>query len=165
MSILAVMKAKLGLSSTPANNFTFDASADNGTMKLARGNAGATTQDILIVDAAGKVSFPQGSSSDLPAQAGNSGKVLTTNGTVASWQSPSIPQMTALAVGSLSYIGVYAAVAAGVTFTADGTATYKHIDTAGNAAAVNVPNGQMWRVRSGTGAVAAGASVICQRVS
>ena len=53
MSLLKAIKAQLGLSNTPANNFTLDASADNGTLKLARGNAGATTQDILTVDAAG----------------------------------------------------------------------------------------------------------------
>jgi hypothetical protein len=50
---------QLGDSVTPANNFTLDASADNGTMKLARGNAGATTQDVMTVDADGKVAFPQ----------------------------------------------------------------------------------------------------------
>ena len=55
MSLLKTIKAQLGLSTTPANNFTLDASADNGTMKLARGNAGATTQDILTVDAAGNL--------------------------------------------------------------------------------------------------------------
>lgn len=59
MSLIKMIKAQLGLSVTSANNFTLDASADNGTMKLARGNAGATTQDIMTVDAAGKVAFPQ----------------------------------------------------------------------------------------------------------
>ena len=53
MSLLKSIRKQLGLSVTPANNFTLDASADNGTMKLARGNAGATTQDILTVDASG----------------------------------------------------------------------------------------------------------------
>ena len=53
MSILKAIKAQLGLSNTPANNFTITAEADNGTLKLARGNAGATTQDILTVDASG----------------------------------------------------------------------------------------------------------------
>jgi hypothetical protein len=60
MSLIKSILHQLGLSVTPANNFTLDASADNGTMKLARGNAGATTQDILTVDAAGKVGFPAG---------------------------------------------------------------------------------------------------------
>lgn len=57
MSLIKFIKAQLGLSVIPANNFTLDASADNGTMKLARGNAGATTQDIMTVDAAGTTSL------------------------------------------------------------------------------------------------------------
>lgn len=59
MSLLSFIKAQLGLSNTPANNFVLDASANNGTMKLARGNAGATTQDIMTVASDGKVTFPQ----------------------------------------------------------------------------------------------------------
>ena len=59
MSIIKAVRSQLGLSVTPANNFSLDASADNGTMKLARGNAGATTQDVMTVDATGKASFPQ----------------------------------------------------------------------------------------------------------
>ena len=55
MSLLTLIKAQFGRSNTPANNFVIDASADNGTMKLARGNAGATTQDILTVDASGNL--------------------------------------------------------------------------------------------------------------
>ena len=43
MSLLKAIKAQLGLSNTPANNFTITAEADNGTLKLARGNAGSTT--------------------------------------------------------------------------------------------------------------------------
>lgn len=54
MSLLKAIKAQLGLSTTPANNFTLDASADNGTMKLARESG----QDIMTVDADGKVAFP-----------------------------------------------------------------------------------------------------------
>lgn len=60
MSLLKFIKAQLGMSSTPSDNFTLDASAQDGSMKLSRGNAGATTQDILTVDAAGKVAFPAG---------------------------------------------------------------------------------------------------------
>ncbi len=60
MSLLKIIKAQLGISSTQTNNFTLDASAQDGTMKLSRGNAGATTQDVMVVDAAGKVTMPQG---------------------------------------------------------------------------------------------------------
>jgi hypothetical protein len=58
MSLIKLIRQQLGLSVTPANNFTLDASADNGTMKLARGNAGSTTQDLIVVDAAGNVKMP-----------------------------------------------------------------------------------------------------------
>ena len=59
MSIIKSIMQQIGLSSTPANNFTLDASANNGTMKLARGNAGATTQGIMTVDAGGRCGFSQ----------------------------------------------------------------------------------------------------------
>lgn len=49
---------QLGQSATATQNFTFTTGL-NGTMKLARGNVGATTQDVMTVDAAGVVAFPQ----------------------------------------------------------------------------------------------------------
>jgi hypothetical protein len=55
MSIIRAIKHRLGLSVTPANNFVWDASADNGTMKLARESG----QDIMTVDAAGYIHFTQ----------------------------------------------------------------------------------------------------------
>lgn len=58
MSLIKTIKNQLGLSVTPANNFTLTAEADNGTMKLARGNAGATTQDLVMIASDGRVSFP-----------------------------------------------------------------------------------------------------------
>ena len=60
MSLLKTIRAQLGISATATQNFTLDASASDGTMKLARGNAGATTQDILTVDASGNVNAPVG---------------------------------------------------------------------------------------------------------
>lgn len=60
MSLIKAIKAQLGLSSTATQNFTLTAEAADGTMKLARGNAGATTQDILTVGADGKVAAPVG---------------------------------------------------------------------------------------------------------
>jgi hypothetical protein len=51
---------QLGLSGDPAKNFTLSVpAAPDGTMKLARGNAGATVQDIITVAADGKVALPQ----------------------------------------------------------------------------------------------------------
>ena len=68
MSLLKAIKAQLGLSNTPANNFTITAEADNGTLKLARGNAGSTTQDILTVDASGLVGFPVSKAIETPVK-------------------------------------------------------------------------------------------------
>ena len=49
---------QLGDSATATNNFTLTSAAADGSMKLSRGNAGATTQDILTIDATGKVAMP-----------------------------------------------------------------------------------------------------------
>lgn len=57
MSLIKAIKAQLGLSVTPANNFTLDASADNGSLTLSRGNASAPIQSIMTVDAAGTTSL------------------------------------------------------------------------------------------------------------
>lgn len=65
MSIINSIKIKLGLSNTTTNNFTLTAEAADGSMKLARGNPGATTQDIITVDAAGLVMHTQGSAGNI----------------------------------------------------------------------------------------------------
>ena len=45
---------QLGQSGTPANNFAVSVpDTPDGTMKIARGNVGSSTQDILGVDASG----------------------------------------------------------------------------------------------------------------
>ena len=48
---------QLGDSATATNNFVLQTNTD-GSAKLARGNLGATTQDIISVDAAGKTVTP-----------------------------------------------------------------------------------------------------------
>ncbi|CAB4168684.1 hypothetical protein UFOVP580_13 [uncultured Caudovirales phage] len=53
-----VNNLQLGDSSIPTRNFVWQTNND-GSAKLARGNVGATTQDILTVDQNGRVAFPQ----------------------------------------------------------------------------------------------------------
>jgi hypothetical protein len=83
---------QLGLSGDPAKNFTLSVpAAPDGTMKLARGNAGATTQDIMTVDADGKVAFPQGTKKPIAQFAisyppGSSASVAVNNRQV--WPNP-----------------------------------------------------------------------------
>lgn len=56
MSLLKTNSIQLGQSSTATQNFTVTVPAvQDGTLKLARGNAGATTQDIVNIDTAGNV--------------------------------------------------------------------------------------------------------------
>jgi len=59
MSGVTKTHVQLGDSLTATNNFMITAQAADGTMKIARGNNGATTQDILTVATDGRVSLPQ----------------------------------------------------------------------------------------------------------
>ena len=56
MSLLKSNSVQIGQSATATQNFTLSVpSSPDGTIKLARGNSGATTADILSVDASGNV--------------------------------------------------------------------------------------------------------------
>ena len=58
MSLIKANAVQIGQSPTATQNFTLAVpSSPDGTIKLARGNAGATTQDVISVDASGNVSF------------------------------------------------------------------------------------------------------------
>lgn len=52
-------KIQIGQQAVATKNFVLDSTAADGTMKLARGNAGATSQDILTVTSGGVVKTPQ----------------------------------------------------------------------------------------------------------
>jgi len=56
MSLIIANAVQVGQSNDATDNFTLAVpSSPDGTIKLARGNAGATTQDVLSVDASGNV--------------------------------------------------------------------------------------------------------------
>lgn len=56
MSLLKTNSVQIGQSATATQNFTLSVpSSPDGTIKLARGNSGATTADVLTVDASGNV--------------------------------------------------------------------------------------------------------------
>jgi hypothetical protein len=56
MSLIKANSVQIGQSGTATQNFTLAVpSSPDGTIKLARGNAGATTQDVLSVDASGNI--------------------------------------------------------------------------------------------------------------
>lgn len=74
MSTVKAARHHIGISATPTQNFTLTAEALDGSMKLARGNPGATTQDILTVDNAGYLY-----ANVVPPQFDNTGKLATTS--------------------------------------------------------------------------------------
>jgi hypothetical protein len=56
MSLLKANSVQIGQSATATQNFTLSVpSSPDGTIKLARGNSGATTADILSVNASGAI--------------------------------------------------------------------------------------------------------------
>lgn len=67
MSLLKSNSVQIGQSATATQNFTLSVPASpDGTIKLARGNSGATTQDVLTIDSSGVVSFPNNSAAYTP---------------------------------------------------------------------------------------------------
>lgn len=61
MSNLKLNNIQIGFSNTQSNNFLFTVpDTPNGTLKLARGIIGLTTQDIMTVASDGNVTFPTG---------------------------------------------------------------------------------------------------------
>jgi hypothetical protein len=58
MSLIKANAVQIGQSNDATENFTLAVPASpDGTIKLARGNSGATTQDVISVDASGNVGF------------------------------------------------------------------------------------------------------------
>jgi hypothetical protein len=61
MSLLKANSIQIGQSNTATNNFTLSVpSSPDGTIKLARGNSGATTSDILTINSNGSISLNNG---------------------------------------------------------------------------------------------------------
>lgn len=120
MSILNSIRLKLGLSNTPANNFTLTAESDNGTMKLARGNPGATTQDILTVGTDGVVTAPQGLVTNRlvlgTAQNTTSGTAIDFTG-IPSWVKRVTVNFNGVSTNGTSHITILLGTSAGIQTT------------------------------------------------
>jgi len=64
MSNLKLKTIQIGNDATATNNFVLTVPAvQDGSIKLSRGNIGATTSDVLTIDAGGNIKFP---ANDLP---------------------------------------------------------------------------------------------------
>ncbi len=74
MGQLNLSQIQLGDSATASNNFVISVpSTPDGTLVIARGNVGATTQDVLTVDTSGRVSLPN-------SRYTSSGQTITSGG-------------------------------------------------------------------------------------
>lgn len=85
MAGLGKLQIQLGDSATATNNFTITSAAADGTMKLARGNYGATSQDVMTVDANGRITWTQGINGTISASTTNTVTnklALNINGTI-----------------------------------------------------------------------------------
>jgi len=89
MSGTLISNVQLGDSVTAANNFVMTAEANDGTMKLARGNQGATTQDVMTIATTGKPDFNQ-LSRLITGAATSAGHLELPSGLIINWGSVSI---------------------------------------------------------------------------
>lgn len=130
MSILKLLMAQIGKSVTAANNFVLDASANNGTMRWARGNAGATTQDVLLVASDGKVDAPQGAKSagsdvmrilQIPAKVTTSGTFIdfspADGSGIPAWAKEITINLTAVSTNGASQVQLQLGTSAGFVTT------------------------------------------------
>jgi hypothetical protein len=140
MSLLKSNSVQIGQSTTGTNNFTLSVpSSPDGTIKLARGNSGATTADILTVASNGKVSttladssvaFAQLLSTDWTASLSESGYQKLPSGLIIQWGNGTAVNNTSISfpttfptaaycvIASCSNIGASRIVCAGSISTA-----------------------------------------------
>ena len=96
MSTLKTNAVQIGQSNTATANFALTAANADGTVKLARGNVGATTQDVMTVASDGKVDFPAGLSAFLgPNQnLSSNGYQKLPGGLILQWGTANLPNVS-----------------------------------------------------------------------
>lgn len=102
MSTLKTNSLQIGQSNTATANFALTAANADGTVKLARGNVGATTQDVMTVDTAGRVDFPAGLSAFVGANQNlsSNGYQKLPGGLILQWGTSQLPNRTTYQSGN-----------------------------------------------------------------
>ena len=118
MSLLKSNSVQIGQSATATNNFTLSVpSSPDGTIKLARGNSGATTQDILSVNASGAVTITNGGAITLAtAQASTSGTAIDFTG-IPSWVKRITVMLNGVSTSGVSNIILRLGTSSGIAAT------------------------------------------------
>jgi hypothetical protein len=95
MSLLKANSVQIGQSTTATQNFTLSVpSSPDGTIKLARGNSGATTADILAVNASGAITGATISGATINSSTVNGGSI--TSGTAIASTSGTVIDFTGI---------------------------------------------------------------------
>jgi len=113
MSLLKANSVQIGQSATATQNFTLSVpSSPDGTIKLARGNSGATTADILSINASGVITGSTFSGATINSSTVNGGTitsgtaVASTSGTAIDFTSiPSWVKRVTVIFGGVSHNG------------------------------------------------------------
>jgi hypothetical protein len=150
MSLLKANSVQIGQSATATQNFTLSVpSSPDGTIKLARGNSGATTADILSVASNGKVSttladssvaFAQLLSTDWTASLGASGYQKLPSGLIIQWGSGTAANNTSISFPTTFSTAAYCVVAACSNYGASRIVNAGNISTTGFTASGFVTN-------------------------
>ena len=109
MSLLKSNSVQIGQSTTGTNNFTLSVpSSPDGTIKLARGNSGATTADILSINASGVITGSTFSGATINSSTINGGSI--TSGTAVASTSGTAIDFTSIPIWAkevtISFSGV-----------------------------------------------------------
>jgi hypothetical protein len=103
MSLLKANSVQIGQSATATENFTLSVpSSPDGTIKLARGNSGATTADVLTVDASGNVTLNELTATLVTSTLAGKGSVITKNYGTSASSSSDVSTQLKMAYGTVS---------------------------------------------------------------
>jgi hypothetical protein len=155
MSLLKANSVQIGQSATATQNFTLSVpSSPDGTIKLARGNSGETTQDILTVNSSGAVTLTNGGTiTSAAAQASTSGTAIDFTG-IPSWAKKITVMFDGVSTNGSSTQLVQIGSS---TFSTSGYASYFAIEPNGSSPSTSVStagfgmwNGDALELRYGT---------------
>jgi len=106
MSLLKSNSVQIGQSVTATNNFTLSVPASpDGTIKLARGNSGATTADILSVNASGNVTLNEITATLVTSTLAGKGSVIAKSYGTSASSSSDVSVQLKIAYGTISVGG------------------------------------------------------------
>lgn len=149
MSLLKANSVQIGQSATATNNFTLSVPASpDGTIKLARGNSGATTADVLTVNASGAITGATISGATINSSTLNGGSITlgtaqnSTSGTaidftgIPSWAKRVAVMFRGVSVNGTSSYLIQVGTSSGVV-SSGYISTSNAADQAGNTAATS----------------------------